>query len=74
MTPVTIQFNKIVSNDVKDNEVLLEPSYRKKRMFWPIQCLYLGSPSNLLCRTAGVDRKEATEGMKRSWFERGLTA
>ena len=30
MTPVTIQFNKIVFNDVKDKEVLLEPSYRKK--------------------------------------------
>ena len=32
MTPVTIQSNKIVSNEVKDNEVLLEPSYRKKPM------------------------------------------
>ena len=32
MTPVTIQSNKIVSNEVKDNEVLLEPSYRKKQM------------------------------------------
>ena len=31
MTAVTIQSNKIVSNEVKDNKVLLEPSYRKKK-------------------------------------------
>ena len=30
MTAVTIQSNKIVSNEVKDNQTLLEPSYRKK--------------------------------------------
>ena len=30
MTAVTIQSNKIVSNEVKDNWALLEPSYRKK--------------------------------------------
>ena len=30
ITAVTVQFNKIVSNEVKDNEVLLEPSYGKK--------------------------------------------
>ena len=29
MTAVTIHSNKIVLNEVKDNEVLLEPSYRK---------------------------------------------
>ena len=30
MTAVTIQFNKIVLNEVKDNSALIEPSYRKK--------------------------------------------
>ena len=30
MTTVTIQSNKIVSNEVKDNQLLLEQSYRKK--------------------------------------------
>ena len=30
MTAVTIPSNKIVSNEVKDNLVLLEPSYGKK--------------------------------------------
>ena len=30
MTAVIIQSNKIVLNDVKDNEVLLEPFYGKK--------------------------------------------
>ena len=30
MTAVTIQSNKIVSNEVKDNKMLLEPPYRKK--------------------------------------------
>ena len=29
MTAVTMQSNKIVSNEVKDNQVLLEPSYGK---------------------------------------------
>ena len=29
MTAVTIQSNKIVLNEVKDNQVLLEPHYRK---------------------------------------------
>ena len=28
---VTIQSNKIVSNEVKDNKTLLESSYRKKK-------------------------------------------
>ena len=32
MTAVTIQSNKIVSNEVKDNEALLEPSYGKNQM------------------------------------------
>ena len=32
MTAVTIQSNKIVSNEAKDNQALLEPSYRKNRM------------------------------------------
>ena len=30
MTAVTIQSNKIVSNEVRDNKALLEPSYGKK--------------------------------------------
>ena len=30
-TAVTIQSNKIVSNDIKDNQALLEPSYRKNQ-------------------------------------------
>ena len=30
MTAVTIHSNKIVSNEVKDNQAVLEPSYRKK--------------------------------------------
>ena len=30
MTAVTIQPNKIVLNEVKNNQALLEPSYRKK--------------------------------------------
>ena len=38
MTAVPIQSNKIISNKVKDNEVLLEPSYEKtKQTFWPTQ-------------------------------------
>ena len=39
VTPVTIQCNKIVSNEVKDNKVPLEPSYGKKtkQTFWPTQ-------------------------------------
>ena len=32
MTAVTIQSNKIVLSEVKDNSALLEPSYRKKQM------------------------------------------
>jgi len=32
MTAVTIQSNKIVSNEVKDNYALLEPSYGKNQM------------------------------------------
>ena len=30
MIAVTIQFKKIVLNEVKDNQAILEPSYRKK--------------------------------------------
>ena len=30
MTAVTIQLNKIISNEVKDNQALLEPSYKKE--------------------------------------------
>ena len=33
MIPVTIQSNKIVSNEVKDNRGLLEPSYGKHKRF-----------------------------------------
>ena len=32
MTAVKIQSNKIVLSEVKDNQALLEPSYRKKLM------------------------------------------
>ena len=32
MTAVTTQSNKIVSNEVKDNQVSLEPSYKKNQM------------------------------------------
>ena len=32
ITAFTIQSNKTVSNEVKDNQVLLEPSYGKNRM------------------------------------------
>ena len=31
MTAVTVQSNKIVSSEVKDNQALREPSYRKKK-------------------------------------------
>ena len=34
MTAVTIQSNKIVLNQVKDNQALLESSYRKKNEFF----------------------------------------
>ena len=41
ITAVTIQSNKTVSNEVKDNQVLLEPSYGKNRMnIRPIQYYY----------------------------------
>ena len=40
MRAVTIQSNKIVSNEVKDNKALLEPSCGKsKQTFWPTQYL-----------------------------------
>ena len=40
MTAVTYNLKKSVSNEVKDNYVLLEPSYGKNRTeatFWPAQ-------------------------------------
>ena len=37
MTDVTIQSNKTVLSEVKDNQELLEPPYRKKQTFWPTQ-------------------------------------
>ena len=42
VTAVTIQHNKIVSNEVKDNYALLVPYYgeNSKRIFWPIQYFY----------------------------------
>ena len=41
MTAVTIQSNQIVSNEVEDNRVLLEPSYGKtEQAFWPSQCFW----------------------------------
>ena len=41
MTAVTKQSNKMVSNEVKDNEALLEPYYggESKWTFWPTQFL-----------------------------------
>ena len=44
-TAVTIQSNKIVSNEVKDNQALLEPSYRNKQTFWPTQYLKTVKPT-----------------------------
>ena len=31
MTAVTIQSNKIISNEVRDDQAILEPSYGKKK-------------------------------------------
>ena len=42
MTAVTIQPDKIVSNEVKDNYALLEPSYRKMQMNFLINPIKLG--------------------------------
>lgn len=36
ITAVTIQANKIISNEVKD-KAPVEPSHGKKRMLWPTQ-------------------------------------
>ena len=49
MTAVTIQSNKIVSNDVEDNEALLDLPYRKKEKenegtFRPAQDAYILFP------------------------------
>ena len=41
MTAVTIQPNKIVLNEVKDNEALLEPSYGKS------QAKFLANPTQM---------------------------
>lgn len=43
VTAVTVQSNKIVPNEVKDNEALLEPSYRKNETNFlanPIETLF----------------------------------
>ena len=54
MTAVTIQSNKIVVNEIKDNQALLEPFYGKNQTFWPTQYLSSllvilgGSKSDLL--------------------------
>ena len=40
MTAVTIQSNKIVLNEVKGNQVLLEPSYRKHQMTFIANPIY----------------------------------
>ena len=32
-----IQLKLLCSNEVKDNGTLLEPSYEKKKTFWPTQ-------------------------------------
>ena len=41
-TAVTVPSNKIVSNEVKDNYALLEPSYRKMQMNFLINPIKLG--------------------------------
>ena len=41
ITAVTIQSNKIVLNKVKDNKVLLEPSYRKKKKNFSANLIFL---------------------------------
>ena len=42
MTAVTIQSNEIISNEVKDNWVLLELSYGKtEQTFWPSQYFWI---------------------------------
>ena len=72
MTAVAIQSNKIVSNEVKDSLVLLEPSYRnktkqnktKKPNFWPTQYILIwrGWTGFILCsssdQTVGIDSLE----------------
>ena len=40
MTAVTIQSNKIASNEVKDNEMLLELSYGKKQTKFLANLIY----------------------------------
>ena len=37
MTAVMIQYNTIVLNEVKESQVLPEPSYGKKQTFWATQ-------------------------------------
>ena len=37
MAAVTMQSNKTVTNEVKDNQALLEPYYGKNQTFWPTQ-------------------------------------
>ena len=47
MTAVTIQSNKIVSNNIKDNEVLLESSQGKNQMN------FLATPIHPILKTIG---------------------
>ena len=42
MTSVTIQSNKIVLNEVKDNEALLEPPYRKNVLDFFVNPIFSG--------------------------------
>ena len=51
MTALTIQSNKIVSNEVKDNYALLEPSYGKKQMnFLANSNIISFSSGHIICR------------------------
>ena len=51
MTAVTIQSNRIVSNEVKDNYALLEPSYGKNQMNFLANSNIISFPSgHIICR------------------------
>ena len=47
MAAVTIQSNKLVLNEVKDNQGLLQPSYRKNQMN------FLANPTCVCCGVEG---------------------
>ena len=51
MTAVTIQSNRIVSNEVKDSYALLEPSYGKNQMNFLANSNIISFPSgHIICR------------------------